>query len=378
MNSTEQESGSGENAWATGLRNRLIDMAQELLVPGGVVLVRSPELGDLTMAYGTRSRGGDDPVELGDHIRVGSNTKTWTGTVLLQLTQETSMRLGDPIGKYRPGVPKGDEITIAQLLEMRSGLYNYTETVEMNRILDDDPAYAFDPEELLAMAFAHDSYFDPGERFYYSNTNTVLLGLLIEQLAGPVPEEFRKRIFAPLGMHDSVFPERVSAAIPAPYARGYMYGTNVETIPTQVLPEDQQAAARAGTLAPYDQTDCNPSWAWTAGGGISTAWDLLRCVPALVTGGLLAESTQQERMDSIQPRDPDEPEGPAYGYALARFGSFYGHTGELPGYNSFMGHDPARGDTVVTWASLSAAPDGRAPAVEMAKAIIGEISASVA
>ncbi|HEX2054522.1 MAG TPA: D-alanyl-D-alanine carboxypeptidase, partial [Actinomycetota bacterium] len=81
------------------------------------------------------------------------------------------------------------------------------------------------------------------------------------------------------------------------------------------------------------------------------------------------------RMASLQPRDPEDPDGPAYGYALARFGTFYGHTGELPGYNSFMGHDPVRDDTVVTWASLSAAPDGRAPAVEMARAIIEQISA---
>jgi D-alanyl-D-alanine carboxypeptidase len=375
VNSTGQETGSGENSWATGLRGRLLEMAEELQVPGGVVLVRSPERGDLTLAYGTRTRGGGEPVQPGDHIRVGSNTKTWTATVVLQLSQESTLKLDDPIARYRAGVPRGDEITIAQLLEMRSGLFNYTETVEMNRILDDDPAYGFDPEELLAMAFAHDSCFDPGERFHYSNTNTVLLGLLIEQLAGPVSEEFRKRIFGPLGMEDSLLPERASAVIPAPYARGYMYGTNLETITTQVLPGDQQAAARAGTLAPYDQTDSNPSWAWTAGGGISTAWDLLSCVRALATGGLLNESTHRRRIASIQPRDPEAPEGPGYGYGLARFGSFYGHSGELPGYNSFMGHDPERGDTVVTWATLSAAPDGRAPAVEMARAIIEEISA---
>jgi D-alanyl-D-alanine carboxypeptidase len=98
-------------------------------------------------------------------------------------------------------------------------------------------------------------------------------------------------------------------------------------------------------------------------------------VPALATGGLLNEPAHRQRIDSIQPRDPEAPEGPGYGYGLARFGSFYGHSGELPGYNSFMGHDPVRGDTVVTWSSLSAAPDGRAPAVEMARTIIEEISA---
>ncbi|HEX2053535.1 MAG TPA: serine hydrolase domain-containing protein, partial [Actinomycetota bacterium] len=340
MSPTEVHADVEENEWASRLRSRLSGMAEEMLVPGGVVLVRSADHGDLTMTFGTRTREGDDPVQLGDHIRVGSNTKTWTGTVVLQLAQEELLELDDPIGRYRPGVPNGDNITIAQLLAMRSGLYNYTETVEMNRILDDDPAYVFEPEELLAMAFAHKNYCEPGVRFHYSNTNTVLLGLLIEQLAGSVHDEFAKRIFEPLEMHDTVMPERASAAIPRPYARGYMYGTNLSTISTQVLPKAQQAEAMAGTLKPYDQTDGSPSWAWTAGGGISTAGDLLRYVVALVNGRLLDEPAQQARMASLQPRDPEDPDGPAYGYALARFGTFYGHTGELPGYNSFMGHDP--------------------------------------
>lgn len=120
MNPAEPEPGSDENPWARELRNRLLEMADDLQAPGGVVLVRSPERGDLTMTFGTRTRGGGEPVQPGDHIRVGSNTKTWTGTVVLQLTQETPLALDDPIAKYRAGVPGGDEITIAQLLEMRS------------------------------------------------------------------------------------------------------------------------------------------------------------------------------------------------------------------------------------------------------------------
>ena len=369
--------GAVEPADATALRPRLRRLADDLLVPGGVVLVRSPQLGDWTMAFGTRVRGGGDPVQLGDHVRVGSNTKTWTGTVILQLVQEGKLRLDAPIGEFRTDVPNGRSITIAQLLEMRSGLYNYTETVEMNRILDEDPAYAFAPEELLALAFARPPYFPPGQGYYYSNTNTVLLGLLIEQLTGrPVAEEFRTRLFAPLGLRDTLLPARTSTALPAPYARGYMYGTNVETIASQVLPEAQQAQARAGTLRPYDQTNVNPSWAWTAGAGISTAADLARFVPALVGGGLLTAPLQQQRLASVRPRDPSDPSSPGYGYALAQFGPVYGHTGELPGYNSFMGYDPVRRTTVVTWTNLSAAPDGRAPAIELARTIIGELAAA--
>jgi D-alanyl-D-alanine carboxypeptidase len=140
-----------------------------------------------------------------------------------------------------------------------------------------------------------------------------------------------------------------------------------------VLSPEKQAAARAGTLAPLDVTASNPSWAWSAGAGISTTGDLITYVQALVGGGVLSPALQKTRLDSIRPVDPADPQSAGYGLALARFGPFYGHTGELPGYNTFAGYDPDRKITVVVWASLAPSPDGRAPAVEMARAIIGEL-----
>ncbi len=92
-------------------------------------------------------------------------------------------------------------------------------------------------------------------------------------------------------------------------------------------------------------------------------------------GSCFRPAIQQQRLDSVVPIDPGNPQSAAYGLALARFGSLYGHTGELPGFNSFMGHDPDRKITVVTWTSLAPAPDGRGPAVELAKAVIGELYA---
>jgi D-alanyl-D-alanine carboxypeptidase len=369
--------GATEPAYAAALRPRLRRLAAELLVPGGVVLVRSPWLGDWTLPFGTRTLGGGAPVQAGDHFRIGSNTKTWTGTVILQLVQEGRLRLDAPIGEFWPEVPNGGAISIAQLLAMRSGLSNYTESPELNRILDEAPAHVFAPQDLLAIAFARPPLFPPGAAFSYSNTNTVLLGLLIEQLTGnPVEREVQARLFAPLGLRDTLLPARTSSALPAPFARGYMYGTNLETIASEVLPEAQQAAARAGTLQPRDATDGNPSWAWTAGSGISTAGDLARVVAALAGGAYLTPELQRQRLESIQPRDPSDLSGPGYGLALARFGPMYGHTGELPGYNSFAGHDPVAGTTIVTWTNLNAAPDGRAPATELARLIVGELYAS--
>ena len=363
-------------AYASALRPKLQQIFTDTLTPGAVVLVRSPELGDWTATFGTRALGSADPVTLADHVRIGSNTKTWTGTVILQLVQEGKLTLDDPVSKYRPDVPNGQHITITELLNMRSGLYNYTESLELNQTLDTNPTKVWTPDELLAIAYKRPPYFPPGQGFHYSNTNTVLLGLIIEKLTGsPVEQEFQRRIFSPLGLRNTHLPPRTSNVLPAPYPNGYQFGSNVETMATQVLPPDQQAAARAGTLKPLDATHDNPSWGWTAGAGISTAEDLARYAQALVGGGLLNDAMQKQRLASIRPINPADPKSPGYGLALAQFGPVFGHTGELPGYNSFMGHDPRRSITIVVWSSLAAAPDGRAPAVEMAKAIIGHLYA---
>ncbi len=363
-----------EPAYAATLRPKLQQIFADTLTPGAVVLVRSPELGDWAATFGTRTLGGRVPVTLADHVRIGSNTKTWTGTVILQLVQEGKLRLDDPVSKYRPDVPNGQNITITHLLDMRSGLYNYSESLELNQTLDTSPAKAWTPDELLGIAYKYRPYFPPGQGYHYSNTNTILLGVIIEKLTGkPVEQEFQARIFTPLGLSNTQFPPRTENALPTPYPNGYQFGTNVATMASEVLPVDQQAAAKAGTLKPFDSTHDNPSWAWTAGAGISTANDLARYAEALVGGGLLNDAMQKQRLASIRPINPDDPRSLGYGLALAQFGPVYGHTGELPGYNTFVGYDPQRKIAIVVWSSLNAAPDGRAPAVEMAKVIIGHL-----
>jgi D-alanyl-D-alanine carboxypeptidase len=365
-----------EPAYAAKVRPELEQLAHDLLVTGAVAMVRSPELGDWTTTIGTRTFRGTDPVQAGDRIRIGSVTKTWTGTVILQLVDEGKIRLDDPVSKYRPDVPNGQNITIEQLLTMRSGLGNYTTSHEVNQRMDADPASVFDPEELIAIGLAEPVKFPPGQGYFYSNTNTVLLGRIIEQLTGnPLEAEFGRRILTPLGLTASSFPARADNALPEPRSNGYTYGTNVETAETNVLSPEKQAAARAGTLSPIDTTLANPSWAWSAGAGISTADNLVTYLQALVGGGLLSGEMQKTRLESIRPIDPAHAEL-GYGLALAKFGPLYGHTGELPGYNTFAGYDPERKITVVVWASLAPSPDGRAPAVEMAKTIIGKLYGS--
>jgi D-alanyl-D-alanine carboxypeptidase len=130
------------------------------------------------------------------------------------------------------------------------------------------------------------------------------------------------------------------------------------------------AAIAAGEVEPPNHTNDNPSWTWAAGQGISTANDLATWVEAMVKGDLLDPETQRLRMDSVLPTDPTNPNAAGYGYGLAQMGPLFGHTGALPGYNSFMGYDPANDVTIVIWGNLSPTPLGAAPAARMAERLI--------
>ena len=285
--------------------------------------------------------------------------------------QEGRLSLDDPIGKFRRGVPNGDRITIAELAEMRSGLYSYTFDPTFNENLDADPGKAWTPDELLAIAFSHPVDAQPGMTFEYCNTNIVLLGLVIEQLTGePLEKVFQERIFSPLAMTQTSLPVRTDAAIPNPHPQGYSFGTNVSTIQTYALPADQQAQALAGTLKPHDVTDANPSWAWAAGGAISTVPDLATYAQALVGGRLLNAATQKVRMDSIRSTDPAHPEAGGYGIGIARFGPLIGHDGQIPGFMTFTGQDPATRLTITIATNLATVPSGEGSALTVLKAIL--------
>jgi D-alanyl-D-alanine carboxypeptidase len=335
-----------------------------------VVMITTPTQ-KYVNTWGSVREGVNEPPTLDTKVRVGSNTKTWTGTAILQLVDEGKLAVTDPVSKFRPDVPNGDNITIGDLLDMRSGLYNYTETLELNQALDEQPERVWTPEELLAMGLSQPPYFAPDTGYHYSNTNTVLLGLIAEQLDGkPIQQIFADRFFGPLALAGTSFPANTDTSIPTPYANGYTYSGNVETLGEgrQALPQSRLDAIAAGTERPTDTTTHNPSWTWSAGQGISTANDMATWVKALGTGSLLSPATQELRVNSVQPTDGEGSAG--YGYGIAQMGPMYGHIGELPGYNSFMGYDPVNDVTMVVWGNLAPTADGFAPASAVAGALV--------
>lgn len=335
------------------------ETARKLHLPGALVLLRTPQ-GRFTAAYGTTELGIRSRPGPHTFFRIASITKTMTSAVILQLAQEGRLRLSDPVSNYVAGVPNGRNITIAELLEMRSGLYDYTSAPEMAGFLDNYPTKAWTPRELLAISFARPPNFPPGTAYEYSNTNYALLGLIVEKLdCRPLAVAMRERLFRPLGLKDTLLPPRTSNRIPGPYAHGYLYGSSsiiTTGIPNPPYDATFIAGVEAGKIQPKDYTDVNHSFATAAGGVISTADDLETWIRALVGGRVLNAKYQRIWRASPKPADG----GLDYGYGINRLrwagNTFYLHGGETVGYNSEAGYDPDNKLTLVLWTNLTVSP----------------------
>ncbi|MFD6972788.1 serine hydrolase domain-containing protein [Streptomyces sp. NPDC059949] len=291
-------------------------------IPGVIVGVWIPGRGDYVKSFGVADQESGTPMKSDLHMRIGSVTKTFTVTAVLQLVDQGRIGLDDPVSKYVDGVPGGDRITLRQLAAMRSGLYDYTSDPKFLDALRTDPQRTYTPQQLLDLAFAHPANFAPGAKWEYSNTNTVLLGLVVEKIGGqPLHTFLQQHVFGPLKLTSTSLP--TTAEFPEPHAQGY----------TPFTPN--------GTVA--EATTWNPSWAWAAGAAISDLDDLHSWVPALVDGRLLTPATQAQRLRTESVGVP----GVSYGLGIADVNGWLGHNGELPGYESIAAGLPQQKATLV-------------------------------
>ncbi len=295
--------------------------------PGVIARVISP-VGIWTGTAGTAVEGEDRPITASDHTRIGSLTKTMTATILLQLVQDGRVSLDDPISEYVPDAPNGNA-TVRQVADMTSGIPSYTLSDAFTQRFFADPGYDWPPTQLVDAARSLPPAFAPGAGWQYSNTNYVLLGLLIERvLRQPIRDAFDDRVFRPLGMNDSSWPGG-SVEIPDPHVDG-------------VTSQGQPAGKTV------DSTNWNPSFAFTAGAVISTLDDLQRWGDALFTGrGVLNPSTQQLRRDSILTSPPPNTATAGYGIGIGNRDGWWGHDGDFPGFNSSLFHDYDSDTTII-------------------------------
>lgn len=309
------------------------------LAPGAIVSVSTPE-GTWTKAFGVADTATDEPMRADMNFRIGSVTKTFTTTLVLMLAQEGKLGLDDPIGDYLEGVPRGDEVTIRQMASMRSGIPSYSKNPNFIQQILADWYKVWLPTELPPYGYALDFKFDPGTDFEYSNTNTVLLGLLVEKLENkPLGQVMQERIYSPLGLSRTYWP--AASELHAPYSHGYS-DQNLQNVVE-------------------DATGYSPSWGWAAGAMTSTISDLNVWATSLATGSLISSAMQQERLSwtEVGPMSPIK----HYAFGIVYISGWLGHTGELPGYNTAMYYNPSLQSSIVVIANTDVDFQHRAPAV---------------
>ncbi|MEN8224003.1 MAG: serine hydrolase domain-containing protein [Bacteroidota bacterium] len=292
-------------------------------VPGVILGVWIDGVGEYCISEGTSNITTNDPMETDFHFRVGSVTKTFTGLAVLMLADEGLIDLDEPVQTYLPdkNIPRGDEITVRMLGDMTSGLYSYTYDSIFGAEFLNNPDKVWYPDSLLALAFRNENLFDPGTDFFYCNTNTIILGLLVEKISNKtIPDFLKEKILMPLELANTYWPH--GSFIPPSYAHGY----TVQTID--------------GHMA--DATYWNPSWAFTAGQLISTIKDLRTHIESLAKGGLISEEMLREQQQWIV-----IPNKGKYGFGISNKNGWLGHIGSIPGYNTAMYRHEAAGVTIV-------------------------------
>ncbi|MFD9728604.1 serine hydrolase domain-containing protein [Streptomyces sp. NPDC059072] len=331
-------------AVAAQLDTAVQKVLRETKVPGVVVGLWAPGKGSYVRTFGVADKATGAPMETDFNFRIGSETKTFTVTALLELVDQGKLALDDPIGKYIEGVPNGSRITLRQLAGMRSGLYNYSEDPTFNKELTTSPKKYIPPRQLLAYSFKHPVQFEPGAQFDYSNTNLILLGLVVEKVGKkPLSEFIRQEVLEPAGLRRTLFP--VDAGFPDPHPQGYT---------------EQSASGKV-----VNATDWNPSWAWAAGAMISDLLDLRSWARTVATGSLLTPATQAERLKTT----PMDIPGAGYGLGIFNVQGWIGHNGSLPGYESLTIYLPDYQATLVVLLNTDILSGGQEPSTLFGEAI---------
>ncbi|UOB77122.1 beta-lactamase family protein [Bacillus sp. ZJS3] len=290
-------------------------------------------------ATGTASYEIPRPVEPNFSFRIGSITKTFTASVVLQLAEEKQLNLDDTVEKWLPGVVQGNgydgsKITIRQLLNHTSGIAAYTDLDMRDITLPQNPFRYYSTDELISLALAKPPVFAPGEGWDYSNTNTVIAGEIIRKVTGDTyAEQIRKRFIEPLGLKET-FVMEASSHIPGKHANGY----NMD---------------RSGRL--YDLTEINQSWANAAGDMVSTVEDLTTFFSALLGGKLLNQELMNQMLTTV-----DSPIGKVglgvYEEKTPDGQSYWGHAGGTFGFETRVG-GPIGGEHILVTAINAVGPE---------------------
>jgi len=290
--------------------------------------------GDWVFAKGKADIRTGRAIKTSDRVRIGDITGTFVATAVLQLVDEGKLSLDKKLDGFAPTVPYARDITIRQLLNHTSGVFDYTQSGAFRNSITANVFRQYSPRELVNFAVTGGQpYFTPGGGYRYSNTNYILLGIIIEAVTGHRAEsEIKKRTIDRLGLRDTFFP--AGAGLPGSHSEGYFESSG-------------------GLMA--DVTRENVSWAWTAGAMVSDLDDLRIWADALSSGKLISKKMQAERLKWVD--ETGSPTGEKSGLGIEWRGGYIGFSGAIFGYMTEMYRDRSRGATIINvFNKLSAEP----------------------
>jgi CubicO group peptidase (beta-lactamase class C family) len=298
-------------------------------IPATLIGVWDSKGDSFIRAFGYADIEKNVPLTPADHFRIGSNTKTFVISVLLQLVGEKKLSLGDPLSRFSLGVtiPNAKGVTVRELCDMRSGLFEAYDTPEFARLNMKVPEN-FEPRTLVAWAMKQKPYFAPEKSYRYTNTNYLLLGMIIEEITkDSVGNQIRKRLLEPFGLTQTSYPQ--TEAMPSPWVHGY-------------------GLDKQGNWEDVSNT-VPVSFIGSAGAMISDMNDIRRWIELYATGKTIGSGTYQDLISCIPFLG-----NASFGLGIACSVGWYGYTGGLPGYNTADYYSPETGTTIVAWINYQA------------------------
>jgi D-alanyl-D-alanine carboxypeptidase len=298
-------------------------------IPATIIGIWDDKGHSFVKTFGYADLAKKTPVSTAGHFRIGSNTKTFVISVLLQLVGEKKLTLDDPLGRFEVGVkiPNAANITVRELCDMRSGLFEAYDTPQFAKLNWKLPPN-FSPRLLVGWAAQQKPYFAPNKGYHYSNTNYLLLGLIIEALTkDTVGNQIRKRLIEPYGLTQTSFPQ--TEAMPDPWVRGYE------------LDKAKNWSDVSNTVP--------VAFMGAAGAMISDANDIRRWIKLFTTGQAGGRATYHDLIDCIPFLG-----NTSFGLGITCSAGWYGYTGALPGYNTGDYYSPSTGLTIVAWIDYQA------------------------
>ncbi|WP_240183703.1 serine hydrolase domain-containing protein [Leifsonia aquatica] len=339
------------------LQGALTDAMTLADASAGFAGVWAPWAGSWTAATGTTTRGGSTPVTADMAFRIGQNTVPMTCTVLLDLVDDGTLGLDDPVTAWVPGLVGVDGVTMRELCQQTSGFGDYSPQLSSRMLMN--PTRQWPPLELASEGISAPRAGKPGEKYGDARTNAVLVGMAVRNATGREWSDlYQEHLFGPLGMDASILPAASSLTVPGPHPAGYAAGVD---------------GAGAVVCEPVrDVSRLSPSMGWTAGGVVSTLGDLKSFSQALAEGSLLDGATADAQMTGVTSGASWQKQG----LGVQLVGPLRGSSGAIPGYLSAMYTDPSSGLTVVVALNNSTPGAGFAQALaERFASIVSKVPA---